>query len=85
MAHLALKIDISKVYDRVDWGFLRGMLARMDFTERLIHWVMMCVTPVYYYVLVNLDHIGPIQPGRGLRKGGSLSLYFDLKGSFNPY
>ncbi|MCH80000.1 hypothetical protein A2U01_0000762, partial [Trifolium medium] len=28
---LALKIDISKAYDKVDWGFLRGMLERMGF------------------------------------------------------
>jgi hypothetical protein len=26
---LTLKIDISKAYDKVDWGFIRGMLERI--------------------------------------------------------
>jgi hypothetical protein len=26
---LTLKIDISKAYDKVDWGFMRGMLERL--------------------------------------------------------
>ncbi|GAU39610.1 hypothetical protein TSUD_276500 [Trifolium subterraneum] len=29
---LALKIDISKAYDKVDWGFLRGVMTKMGFT-----------------------------------------------------
>ncbi|GAU14651.1 hypothetical protein TSUD_97150 [Trifolium subterraneum] len=40
---LALKIDISKAYDKVDWGFLRGVMTRMGFTDVWIRWVMMCV------------------------------------------
>jgi hypothetical protein len=34
---LALKIDISKAYDRVHWGFMRGMLEKMGFAEKWIH------------------------------------------------
>jgi len=34
---LALKIDISKAYDKVDWGFLRGVLMRMGSSEKWIH------------------------------------------------
>jgi hypothetical protein len=33
---LALKIDISKAYDKVDWGFLIGVLSRMRFCGRWI-------------------------------------------------
>ncbi|XP_058777081.1 uncharacterized protein LOC131651432, partial [Vicia villosa] len=66
-AQLALKIDISKAYDRVDWGFLRGVLQKMGFAETWIKWMMMCVTSVNYSVLVNADSVGPIQPGRGLQ------------------
>ncbi|MCI24055.1 RNA-directed DNA polymerase (Reverse transcriptase) [Trifolium medium] len=72
---LALKIDIRKTYDRVDWVFLRGVLNRMGFEERWIHWVMMCVSSVHYSVLVNTDRVGPIQPRRGLRQGDPLSPY----------
>ncbi|XP_058770133.1 uncharacterized protein LOC131643821 [Vicia villosa] len=74
-AGLALKIDISKAYDRVDWSFLRGMLVRMGFANEWIHWIMMCVTSVHYTVLVNSDSVGPIEPGRGLRQGDPLSPY----------
>jgi hypothetical protein len=31
---LALKIDISKACDKVDWGFMRGMLERLGFASQ---------------------------------------------------
>ncbi|GAU10125.1 hypothetical protein TSUD_418540, partial [Trifolium subterraneum] len=72
---LALKIDISKAYDKVDWGFLRGVMTRMGFTDVWIRWVMMCVSSVNYSVLMNSDRVGPISPGRGLQQGDPLSPY----------
>jgi hypothetical protein len=72
---LALKIDISKAYDKVDWGFMRGMLERLGFSNQWIHWMMLCVSSVNYSVLVNFDKVGPIFPGRGLRQGDPLSPY----------
>jgi len=72
---LALKIDISKAYDRVDWGFLRGVLMRMGFNEKWIQWMMICVSSVTYSVFMNFDRVGPIVPGRGLRQGHLLSPY----------
>jgi hypothetical protein len=54
---LALKIDISKAYDKVDWGFLRGMLERLGFAKKWIHWMMLCVSSVNYLVLVNFERV----------------------------
>ncbi|GAU12587.1 hypothetical protein TSUD_131970 [Trifolium subterraneum] len=59
---LALKIDISKAYDKVDWGFLRGVMTRTGFTDVWIRWVMMCVSSVNYSVLMNYDRVGHISP-----------------------
>ncbi|GAU16656.1 hypothetical protein TSUD_326060 [Trifolium subterraneum] len=71
---LALKIDISKAYDKVDWGFLRGVMTKMGFTDVWIRWVMICVSSVNYSVLMNYDRVGPISPGRGLRQGQEINL-----------
>jgi len=63
---LALKIDINKAYDRMDWGFLRGVSRQMGFSEKWIQWMMMCVSYVTSLVHMNFDRVGPIVPGRGL-------------------
>ena len=28
-----MKIDISKAYDRIDWGFLKAILPKMGFAK----------------------------------------------------
>lgn len=72
---VALKIDISKAYDKVDWGFLQGMMSQLGFCETWVDWIMMCVANVSYSVQVNKDQVGPVVPEKGLRQGDPLSPY----------
>ena len=50
---MAIKLDMSKVYDQVEWGYLDVMMQKMGFQERWISLMMMCVTTVSYLVLIN--------------------------------
>ncbi|WOH14253.1 hypothetical protein DCAR_0933770 [Daucus carota subsp. sativus] len=70
---VALKLDISKAYDRVDWNFLKHRMRSMGFCNRWINWIMMCASTVSYEVCVNGSSVGPITPKRGLRQGDPLS------------
>lgn len=50
---VALKIDISKAYDRIDWAYHRSIMENMGFASRLIQYMKLCVTTVKYSFLVN--------------------------------
>jgi hypothetical protein len=51
--YFALKTDIMKAYDRVEWDYLHGCLSKLGFAPTWIQSVMTCVTCVRYAVRVN--------------------------------
>ena len=72
---VALKLDISKVYDRIEWGFLKVTMKRLRFTDKWIELTLNCITTASFSVLINGTAKGLIQPQSGLRKGCPLSSY----------
>jgi hypothetical protein len=73
--NVALKLDISKAYDRIDWVYLKEVMLRLGFAPQWVRWILMCVETVDHSVLVNNNLVGPIIPGRRLRQGDPLSPY----------
>ena len=74
-ARCAIKIDISKAFDSVQWSFILHALAAMDFPPEFVHWISLCITTASFSIQVNGELAGFFQSERGLRQGCSLSPY----------
>ena len=53
MGNMALKLDMSKAYDRVEWVFLEKIMLRMGFSPRWIFLISGCIRSVTYSILLN--------------------------------
>ena len=50
---MAIKFDMNKAYDRVEWSFLECIMEKLGFNGRWITLMMLCVSSVSYYILIN--------------------------------
>lgn len=71
--NMALKIDMSKAYDRMEWNLILLALKMFDFKARWIQWVKECLSSVLYSILLNSNPRGLIIPSCGLRQCDPLS------------
>lgn len=50
---MALKLEISKAYDRIEWVFLETIMRNMGFGEKWIMLIISCIPSVSYSILIT--------------------------------
>ncbi|KAL2246969.1 UNVERIFIED_CONTAM: hypothetical protein Sindi_2549200 [Sesamum indicum] len=71
----ALKVDIRKPYDTVDWDFLIVVIEMFGFPITFVKWIEECVTTPSFSIGLNGKPHGFFRGARGLGQGDPLSPY----------
>lgn len=72
----AIKLDMEKAYDRVEWQYLEAIMRALGFPDGWCNLVMRCVSSVSFSVRVIGVFSDKFKPSRGIRQGDPISPFF---------
>ncbi|XP_074270707.1 uncharacterized protein LOC141594598 [Silene latifolia] len=71
----ALKLDLEKAFDRLEWDFIRLCLTNARIDNDTISLIMRCISSSSTQVALNGNLLSSFSPSRGIRQGDPLSPY----------
>ncbi|XP_026377899.1 uncharacterized protein LOC113272244 [Papaver somniferum] len=86
-SHLALKMDMYKAFDRLEWSFLLDILKQFGFSEKFRQLISQCISITQIEILLNGCETSSFKSSRAIRQGDPLSLYLFILAmeSFSRY
>jgi hypothetical protein len=71
--NLALKIDITKAFDTMEWSFILQVLKQFGFNVTFCNWIAVILKSAFLSISINGESHGYFNCIRGVRQGDPLS------------
>ncbi|XP_021734916.1 uncharacterized protein LOC110701593 [Chenopodium quinoa] len=72
---MALKLDLTKAYDSLEWNVIEETLIGFNFPPNFVKLIIFCITTPQISVLWNGEITSEFRPSRGIRQGDPMSSY----------
>ena len=68
----AIKVDLMKAYDSINWNFLLYVLRGLGFPEKMVRWIEVCFTTPRFSLAINGESCGFFLEFKRFEARGSL-------------